>query len=57
MRTKPHVVTVRLDQTTRDRIVQRVPENYRTVSALVRAGIDEVLAKKDPATNGWRVER
>jgi Arc/MetJ-type ribon-helix-helix transcriptional regulator len=36
-------ITVRLDQPTRDRINRRIPTDYRTLSALVRAGIAEVL--------------
>ena len=43
------VITVRLDQPTRDRMSRRIPTDYRTVSALVRAGIDEVLTNRRSA--------
>jgi Arc/MetJ-type ribon-helix-helix transcriptional regulator len=40
-------ITVRLDQPTRDRINRRIPSDYRTLSALVRAGIAEVLDRRE----------
>ena len=52
---KRHVLTIRLDQPTRERIGRRIPTDYRTVSALVRAGIDEVLAR--PESTGRRTDR
>ena len=52
---KRKVITVRLDQPTRDRINRRIPSDYRTVSALVRAGIDEILTSKD--STGRRIDR
>jgi Arc/MetJ-type ribon-helix-helix transcriptional regulator len=48
-------ITVRLDQPTRERINRRVPTDYRTLSALVRAGIAEVLERRESA--GWRTDR
>ena len=42
-------ITVRLDQPTRERINRRIPSDYRTLSALVRAGIAEILARQEPA--------
>jgi hypothetical protein len=40
---RQRVITIRLDQPTRDRINRKIPSEYRTLSALVRAGIDEIL--------------
>lgn len=40
-------ITVRLDQPTRERINRRIPSDYRTLSALVRAGIAEVLDRRE----------
>lgn len=48
-------ITVRLDQPTRDRINRRIPSDYRTLSALVRAGIAEVLDRRE--STGRRVDR
>ena len=48
-------ITVRLDQPTRDRINRRIPSDYRTLSALVRAGIAEVL--DHPESAGRRTDR
>lgn len=48
-------ITVRLDQPTRERINRRIPSDYRTLSALVRAGIAEILARQEPA--GRRIGR
>jgi hypothetical protein len=48
-------ITVRLDQPTRERINRRVPTDYRTLSALVRAGIAEVLERRESA--GRRTDR
>jgi len=48
-------ITVRLDQPTRDRINRRIPTDYRTLSALVRAGIAEILARQESA--GRRTDR
>jgi Arc/MetJ-type ribon-helix-helix transcriptional regulator len=48
-------ITVRLDQPTRERIDRRVPTDYRTLSALVRAGIAEILGRQEPA--GRRTDR
>jgi hypothetical protein len=48
-------ITVRLDQPTRDRINRRIPTDYRTLSALVRAGIAEVLERRESA--GRRTDR
>lgn len=52
---KRWVITVRLDQPTRDRMNLKIPADYRTVSALVRAGIDEVLTNRRSAD--WRADR
>jgi Arc/MetJ-type ribon-helix-helix transcriptional regulator len=43
---RQRAITVRLDQPTRDRINRKIPSDYRTLSALVRAGIDEILARQ-----------
>jgi Arc/MetJ-type ribon-helix-helix transcriptional regulator len=48
-------ITVRLDQPTRERINRRIPSDYRTLSALVRAGIAEILARQESA--GRRTDR
>jgi Arc/MetJ-type ribon-helix-helix transcriptional regulator len=48
-------ITVRLDQPTRERINRRIPTDYRTLSALVRAGIAEVLDHRESA--GRRTDR
>jgi Arc/MetJ-type ribon-helix-helix transcriptional regulator len=48
-------ITVRLDQPTRERINRRIPTDYRTLSALVRAGIAEVLDRRESA--GRRTDR
>jgi Arc/MetJ-type ribon-helix-helix transcriptional regulator len=48
-------ITVRLDQPTRERINRRIPSDYRTLSALVRAGIAEVLDRRESA--GRRTDR
>ncbi len=48
-------ITVRLDQPTRERINRRIPSDYRTLSALVRAGIAEVLDHRESA--GRRTDR
>jgi Arc/MetJ-type ribon-helix-helix transcriptional regulator len=54
---KPHIVTVRLDDSRRERIFDRVPSRYRSVSSLIRAGIDHVLARDDDPIIGWSVKR
>jgi hypothetical protein len=48
-------ITVRLDQPTRERINRRIPSDYRTLSALVRAGIAEILARQE--STGRRTDR
>jgi Arc/MetJ-type ribon-helix-helix transcriptional regulator len=48
-------ITVRLDQPTRERINRRIPSDYRTLSALVRAGIAEILARQQ--STGRRTDR
>jgi Arc/MetJ-type ribon-helix-helix transcriptional regulator len=48
-------ITVRLDQPTRERINRRIPTDYRTLSALVRAGITEVLDRRE--SNNRRTDR
>ena len=54
---KPHIVTVRLDDSRRERIFDRVPSRYRSVSSLIRAGIDHVLARDDDPIIGWSLKR
>jgi Arc/MetJ-type ribon-helix-helix transcriptional regulator len=44
---RQRVITIRLDQPTRDRINRKIPSEYRTLSALVRAGIDEILTRQE----------
>ena len=48
---KPRVVSFKLDPATRDEIGQRVPADYPTLSALLRAGIAEILAKRSRPTS------
>ena len=48
---KPRVVSFKLDVATRDEIGRRVPADYQTLSALVRAGIAEILAKRSRSTS------
>jgi Arc/MetJ-type ribon-helix-helix transcriptional regulator len=48
-------ITVRLDQPTRERINRRIPSDYRTLSALVRAGIAEILGRRE--STGRRTDR
>jgi Arc/MetJ-type ribon-helix-helix transcriptional regulator len=52
---KQRVVTIRLDEAILDRINRRVPDDYRTVSALVRAGIDEILTNENSSNS--RIDR
>jgi hypothetical protein len=44
---KQCLVTVRLDEPTLYRMGRKVPSEYKTVSALIRAGIDEILNDKN----------
>ena len=48
---KPRVVSFKLDVATRDEIGRRVPAEYPSLSALVRAGIAEILAKQNRSAN------
>ena len=48
---KTSLITVRLDQPTKDEINFRIPGDYQSLSALVRAGIDEILANSNPSNS------
>jgi Arc/MetJ-type ribon-helix-helix transcriptional regulator len=58
MSQKPVVITFRLDQTTRDRMMRTVPHTrYQTTSAFVRQGIEMLLNQEDEQPSGWTVGR
>jgi Arc/MetJ-type ribon-helix-helix transcriptional regulator len=58
MRQKPVVITFRLDQATRDRMIRTVPHTkYRTTSSFIREGIELLLKQEDEQPSGWLVRR
>jgi hypothetical protein len=55
---KPLVVTFRLDAATRDRIRETVRYSpHGTASALIRAAIEQLLAREVERPSGWTVRR
>ena len=58
MSQKPVVVTFRLDQETRDRMMRTVPyTKYQTTSAFIRQSIEMLLKQEDEQPSGWTVGR